>query len=55
MNGILKTLHEKNKKGRMIKTHTTRKAIEEEIIDHNQKNVAMVVRAKVCQDKTNEK
>ena len=51
VNVSLKILHEKNKKWKIIKTHATRKAIKDEIINHNQKHFAMAVRRKVHQDK----
>ena len=51
MNGSLKILHEKDADGKIIKTHTKRKAIEEEIIKHNKKHFTMAVQSKVHNDK----
>ena len=55
VNGSLKTLHEKDVDGKIIKTYTKRKAIEEEIINHNNKNFKMAVLSKVYKDKNYKK
>ena len=51
MNGSLKMLHKKDVEGKIIRTHTKRKAIEEEIINHDKKYFAMAVQKKVYNDK----
>ena len=51
MNGSLKILHEKDADGKIISTHTKRKAIEKEIINHNKKYFTMAVQAKVYNEK----
>ena len=50
-NGSLKTLHEKDADGKIIKTHKKIKSIEEEIINHNEKHLTMAVHSKVHKDK----
>ena len=51
VNGSIKTLHEKDDDMRIIKIHSKRKDIEEEIIKHNTKHFSMAIETKMCQDK----
>ena len=51
VNVSLKILHEKDEDMRIIKTHTKRKDIEEEIIKHNTKHFSMAIETKMYQDK----
>ena len=53
--GSLKILHEKDEGMRIIKTHTKRKKIEEEIKKHNTKHFSMAIETKMHQDKIHAK
>ena len=51
VNGLLKWVHSMNNKGRIVKTHTKREEIEEQLINHNRQHYTKVFETLIYNDK----